>query len=353
MYYFGAGPAIWPESVKVALSEQVISIPGVGLSLLEIGHRSAWFKSMMEELNALAREVLEIPLTHAIFWMPVATRVHFGLIPLHFLSQAQQAEYYVSGIWSDFAYQEACAVGRTVLWTPEELTLAAIGQANTVYRYCTPNETIEGIRLLKIPARKNIPWIADMTSCIGTEAYAWKDYGFVVAGCQKNLGCAGFTLCIVEKDFLKDISPGYIPKALDYRVMLEHESLYATPPAFACYAALSMLQWLQAQGGVHVMSQLNIEKSERLYAYIDGSSFYENKIPKASRSRVNIPFQLSNPDLQNDFLAGAKQEGLLGLEGHARIGGLRASMYNAMPMAGVNALLAYMQHFEEQHDGRA
>jgi phosphoserine aminotransferase len=280
------------------------------------------------------------------------------MIPMNLLHKDQQAAFLISGIWSSLAYQEACHLKNAYVLDSTEAngflsapkTTHLKLHENTAYVYYTPNETINGVRFSGCPDVGNTPLIADMTSCFLTEPFNVSDYGLIFAGAQKNIAPAGLTLVIIRADLLERvIEKPPIPTMLNYNTHVLHKSLYATPPTFNCYMALKMLRWIKDQGGVDTLYKVNRQKSAALYQYIDDSSFYYAKVEKKSRSIVNVCFSLSRPELEADFLLKASQSGLVALQGHRLVGGLRASLYNAMPMDGVHALIAFMQDFSNEH----
>jgi phosphoserine aminotransferase len=220
---------------------------------------------------------------------------------------------------------------------------------NTTYLYYVPNETINGVRFNKIPAVNTIPLIADMTSCLLSEPINVADFGLIFAGAQKNISIAGLTIVIVRNDLLKNEASPVIPTMLDYRTHVMHDSLYATPPGFNCYIAHKMFQWIKAQGGVEALYQINRQKAAALYEYIDESSFYTCRVEGDSRSIVNVCFSIVKSELEAEFVKQAKEHGLYALQGHRTVGGLRASLYNAMPIEGVKALISFMQDFSKEH----
>lgn len=279
------------------------------------------------------------------------------MIPLNFLAQNEQAGYLVTGIWSYMAYQEAsrlkqayCAAnaetnGFTHIPAANEWQL----RENTKYLYFTPNETINGVRFAKIPKIAEVPLIADMTSCLLSEPINIEDYGLIFAGAQKNIANAGLTIVIVSDKLLATIKNDLIPTMLDYRTFSSTKSAYATPPTFNYYLADKMFQWIKKQGGVEALYKLNCQKAAKLYECIDSSQFYHCRIAKEARSLVNVCFTLEDPMLEEAFLAGAKERDLLALKGHRTVGGLRASMYNAMPIEGVERLIEFMNDFAKEH----
>lgn len=353
-YNFGAGPAALPESILLEAQTELIDWQGQGMSILETGHRTPEFQQLMQEAEADLRELLAIPENYHVLFLGGAARTQFAMVPMNLIPAGQRAGYLISGVWSSLAYDEArklksayCIASsgnKGFKHTPNPLNWQL--RDNTAYVYYTPNETINGIRFAEIPSTGDIPLIADMTSCLLSEPIDISKFGLIFAGAQKNIAPAGLTVVIVREDLLESLSGTPIPTMLDYRTHAMHKSLYATPPVFNCYMAAKMFKWIKKQGGVQALYQINCEKAAKLYHFIDSSSFYQCQIKGSSRSLMNICFSLANPELETEFLAQADLRGLHALKGHRLVGGLRASLYNAMPMEGVDALIAFMQDFD-------
>jgi phosphoserine aminotransferase len=355
VYNFSAGPAMLPEPILKAAQAELLDWHSLGMSVMEISHRSADFKTLMSQAEQQLRALLSIPSNYHVLFLGGAARTQFAMIPMNLLQAEQQAAYIVSGVWSSMAFDEACKLKQaycvassaatkfTTLpqYAPHDL------QPETAYLYFTPNETINGVRFSTPPASPSIPLVADMTSCLLTEPICVKDYGLIFAGAQKNIGPAGLTIVIVRQDLIKHPSLSVIPTMLDYRTHAAHASLYATPPTFNCYMALKMFDWIHAQGGVNALYEQNKAKAARLYQAIDSLASFECRIENSARSMVNVCFQLTEPEREAAFLQQAEQRGLYGLKGHRLVGGLRASLYNAMPMAGVDALIDLMRVFSK------
>lgn len=349
LYNFGAGPATLPESILLEAQAELLDWQGLGVSVLEIGHRTTAFKSLLAEAEMDLRDLLAIPDDYHVLFLGGAARAQFAMVPMNLIAPNQQAGYIISGTWSSMAYDECCKISRAYcLMNRQENNISSVLN-NTAYVYYTPNETVDGIRIATPPCYANIPLVADMTSCLLSEPLNIDDFGLIFAGAQKNISAAGLTIVIVRADLLERMPVLQIPSMMDYRVHVAHQSLYATPPTFNCYLAAKMLKWIKTQGGVAQLYQQNCQKAEKLYAYIDSCSFYQTHVEKTSRSIMNVCFYLANTELEPVFLQQANQQGLYALQGHRTVGGLRASLYNAMPMAGVDALIAFMQAFSKAH----
>lgn len=356
-YNFGAGPAMLPESILLEAQAELLNWQNLNQSVMEIGHRTPHFTELMIEAEQTFRELLHIPQNYHVLFLGSAARTQFAAIPLNFLSENQQAGYWITGIWSKMAYEEACKLKQAYCIASSEangfIQIPAQSEwqirAKSAYVYCTTNETINGVRFTAPPKIAGVPLIADMTSCLLSEPINISDYGLIFAGAQKNIAPAGLTLVIIRDELLKTIQEKTIPTMLDYRTHCSEKSLYATPPTFNCYLAAKMFRWIKQQGGVDALYQQNCKKSAALYQYIDSSSFYYCPIAQESRSLVNICFFLANQPLEELFLSQAQAKKLYALKGHRLVGGLRASLYNAMPMAGVDCLIDFMQHFAKEH----
>jgi len=358
-YNFGAGPAMLPEPVLLEAQRELLNWQGSGMSVMEIGHRTEPFIRLMDELERDLRALISIPDNYHVLFLNGASRAQFSMVPMNLLNDTQEAGYLISGIWSDMAFEEACKIkhayclGSTksqgFLTTPELLTEHV--RENTGYVYYVPNETVNGVRYPTMPKISHLPLVADMTSCFLSEPINVSDFGLIFAGAQKNVSIAGLTIVIIRQDLLEQASAKgeVLPTLMDYRTHVTHHSLYATPPTFNCYLAGLMLKWIKTQGGVQALYHINCQKAALLYQYIDTSDFYHCAVQDKSRSIVNVCFSIVNKALEDVFVAEATRHGLYALQGHRTVGGLRASLYNAMPLAGVQALITYMQTFCEKH----
>ncbi|NCT56412.1 MAG: 3-phosphoserine/phosphohydroxythreonine transaminase [Legionella sp.] len=343
-YYFGAGPAALPEPILREAQSALLDWHDTGLSILEIGHRSPSFMALLRQAEQNLRELLNVPENYHVLFLGGAARTQFSMIPHNLLSVSDdRAGYIVSGVWSSMAFDEAKRFGAAY-----SMKLGEACQPKTAYVYYTPNETVDGVQISVIPDTGDVPLVADMTSCLLSEVIDVSRFGLIFAGAQKNIAPAGLTLVIVRDDLLNIQPKHVVPTMLDYRVHAKHHSLYATPPVFQCYMAAKMFEWIKTQGGVQVLEDINIAKAAKLYAYIDASSYYQAMVDDvALRSRMNVCFLLADKAHEADFLAAAEACGLRGLKGHRFKGGMRASLYNAMPMEGVDALIAFMDDFSQ------
>ena len=354
-YNFAAGPAMLPAEVLGQIREELPDWQGSGLSLLEQPFTGAPFKALMQQAEEDLRRLLAIPANYRVLFMHGGATCQFSLLPLNLLAPGQSADYLESGYWASKAIAEArrhvpvklvasgASDGFRAIPPPEQWRL----DPRTGYCHVTSNETANGLQLQDFPALP-VPLVADMSSDFLTRPLPVERFGLIYASAQKNLGVAGLCLLIVRDDLLKTPRPG-LPSPFSYTLQAEQHSRLCTPPSFALYCAALMLRWTLRQGGLTAIANSNERKSELLYHCIDASDFYHCPQQPAQRSPINICFQLREPRLLALFLGEARQAGLLNLQGHAAVGGVRASLYNAMPLAGVKRLLAFMQGFERQH----
>jgi phosphoserine aminotransferase len=359
---FGAGPAMLPQSVLKQIQNELLDWKQ-GMSVMEFGHRTKEIEALFLSLEQNLRSLLAIPSEFAVLFMHGGARAQFSAIPLNLLAESDTANYITTGHWSNQAALEAKKFANIHIGL--DITQSANGfipapadnwvlNPAAIYTHYTDNETIEGIEFLttpNLPLEANHPnLIADITSSILSKPLDWSKLGAVYASAQKNLGIAGMCVLIIRQSWLnKNNRP--IPAILDFCLMAETKSMYNTPPVFACYVALLITEWVKAQGGVQAMQALCEERARLLYDYIDNSNFYINSITSSSRSRINIPFNIKNnpAELEPELLALATQLGFKQLQGHRVKGGFRASMYNAMPLEGVQALVNLLKQFEQKN----
>lgn len=352
IFNFSAGPAMLPSSV---LSQIERDLKGwhKGISIMELSHRIPEVMAMAAQARDNIRDLLKIPSNFKILFMQGGARTQFSGIPLNLLGQNipnAQANYLITGHWSSQASLEAQRYGKINTITDSN---AVFDAQDAAYIHFTDNETIDGIELPAFPIchsdlKASIPFVVDATSSILSKAIDFKNVGLVYAATQKNIGIAGLTLVILRDDLIGKAHP-LTPKMLDYSEMDRADSMINTPPVFCWYVMSLVLQWVQSQGGVSAMEQRALEKSKLLYNTIDNSHLYSNTIDTTLRSRLNIPFRLPTLELENHFLNEANKQGLYYLKGHKVLGGIRASVYNAMPLEGVSALVEFMKQFELEH----
>lgn len=353
VYNFSAGPAGLPKAVMEKAQAEFINWNGLGTSVMEISHRSKEFIKVAEEAEQDLRDLLNIPDNYNVLFCQGGARAQFAAVPLNLLGSAKKATYIDAGYWAESAIKEAkkyCEVdvydakvekdGKSAVADASEWTI----DPESAYVHFCPNETIDGIEISDLPVTDK-PIVADMSSNILSRQIDVSKYGVIYAGAQKNIGPAGICIAIVRDDLL-DLASDLLPSFISYKVLAEKDSMFNTPPTFAWYLSGLVFKWLKEQGGVAAMEQTNREKAEILYGYIDSSSFYKNDIYPANRSRMNVPFQLAKPELDALFLEQAEARGLVALKGHRAVGGMRASIYNAMTVEGVQALVDFMKEFE-------
>ncbi|MCL4759072.1 MAG: 3-phosphoserine/phosphohydroxythreonine transaminase [Rhodocyclaceae bacterium] len=362
VFNFSAGPAALPEPVLEQVADELLDWHGAGCGVMEMSHRGKAFTSILERAEADLRDLMAIPGDYRVLFLQGGATQQFAQIPMNLLAGGA-ADYLVTGSWSKKAHQEAQkmaqAIGGSVrlagstepdgfrrLLREEEIR---IGE-DAVYAHLCTNETIHGVELAEAERLPNTkaPLVADMSSHILSRPVDVSAFGMIYAGAQKNIGPSGLVLAIVREDLLDRAWHG-TPAVMNYRVMAEHGSMLNTPPTFSIYVAGLVFQWLKAQGGLTAMEAVNREKAELLYGFIDGCAFYRCDVERASRSRMNVPFRLCDESLQDAFLAEAEAAQLVQLKGHKSVGGMRASIYNAMPLAGVRALVDFMDHFARRH----
>ena len=355
-FNFAAGPATLPVEVLEQAREELTDWQGLGASVMEISHRSKPFLAMAREAESDLRELLAVPASYRVLFMQGGGASQFSVVPLNLAARDATVDYVVTGHWSKRAIAEAqrliarvnvaadeAASGYTTAPRQEDLRLTA----GAAYVHYCPNETIGGVEFPYVPATHGVPLVADMSSTILSRPIEVARFGLIYAGAQKNIGPAGLVVVIVREDLLgrarKDI-----PAVWDYQAVAAEGSMFNTPPTFSWYLAGLIFKWLKARGGLAAMGECNRLKAERLYAAIDASGFYRNPVARECRSWMNVPFTLAEPSLEGAFAAEARAAGLINLEGHRSVGGMRASIYNAMPLEGVEALIAFMKDFERR-----
>jgi phosphoserine aminotransferase len=358
---FASGPAALPLPVLEQVQRDLVSLPGIGISALEISHRSAWFREVLDEADANLRALLGVPGSHRIIFCQGGATQQFSMVPMNLLRDTgRTAEYVITGTWGARAVREAEKEGATrTVWTDaaEGFTRVPSGDGWTAapdaaYLHVTTNETIQGVQWPAPPDPPSIgvPLVADMSSDFLSRPLDLNDLGLVYAGAQKNAGPAGVTTVIVREDLLERVPRG-LPTMLDYRTFVEHGSLYNTPPVFAIYVLTLVTRWLRDEvGGLDEQDRRNRAKAAALYESIDGSDgFYRGHADPASRSLMNVTFRLPDEELDARFVTDAAERGLAELKGHRSVGGVRASIYNAMPLEDVEALATFMHEFRERH----
>jgi len=357
IYNFSAGPAVLPKEVLQQAQAELSDWHGSGMSVMEMSHRGKEYMGIHAQAEADLRELMGIPANYKVLFLQGGAHLQFSMIPFNLLRGKVSADYVNTGEWSKKAIAEAkkfCNVNVVANNSDKNCTYVPAFDTwkldkDAAYVHYTPNETIGGVEFNWTPNTGDVPLVADMSSNILSRPVdVWK-FGVIYAGAQKNIGPAGLTLVIVRDDLIGHADPR-LPTMLDYKTHADNDSMYNTPPTFAIYMAGLVFQWLKKNGGIGAMEQANIAKANLLYDAIDASNgFYNCPVHKADRSRMNVPFTLKDVALDGDFLKQADARGLLQLKGHRSVGGMRASIYNAMPIEGVQALVNFMQEFARQH----
>lgn len=356
VYNFSAGPAMLPAEVLQEAQRDLLNWAQTGASVMEISHRTPAFDEFAQQATADLRQLLAIPANYRILFAQGGARAQFAAVPLNILGEHSQADYFDSGYWSHYAGVEAekfCQVNYHNILTEIEGKKAVLpmtqwkAHPETAYLYYCPNETLDGLAIFETPQFDDQVVVADLSSSILSQPIDISRYGIIFAGAQKNIGPSGITVIIVREDLLGYAQKG-VPSVLDYHLLDQWHSMYNTPPTFAWYLSGLVFKWLLKQGGVAAIEQTNREKASRLYRYIDQSGFYKNHIASANRSLMNISFTTANEALDKQFITQAKQADIIGIKGHRLTGGMRASIYNAMDLQGINYLIDFMKDFERQ-----
>ena len=356
IFNFSAGPAILPLPVLEEAQRDLLSLPGVGMSVMEISHRSKTFDEIISRAESGLRELLGIPANYHVLFLQGGASLQFSMVPLNFLPAEASADYIITGSWGKKALKEGKRAGSVkVAATMADGGFTRVPEAHELnldpqaaYVHFTTNETIEGVEWKREPEVGDVPLVADASSDILSHVIPVEKYGLIYAGAQKNMGPSGVTLVIVRDDLLQRIPDG-LHTMLDYRIHVENRSLYNTPNTWGIYIISLVCKWLREKGGLAAMEQENEEKAKLLYDAIDGTDFYRGHADADCRSIMNVTFRLPSEELEKKFTAEATASGLDGLKGHRSVGGIRASIYNAFPREGVAALVSFMKDFERKH----
>ena len=358
VYNFSPGPSMLPSAVMERAQSEFLDWHGCGMSIMEVSHRGKQFNEVVEKAEADFRQLLLIPDNYSVLFLQGGASGQFSAIPMNLSHLGESADYIATGQWSQKAIAEGkrfISVNQVVdtgaaLRAPaqDELTL----NSNAAYVHYTPNETITGVEFSYVPQTGGVPLVADFSSTILSRPLDVSQFGVIYAGMQKNIGPAGAAVVIVRTDLLAETKDPRVPTIFDWKTQLDNGSRYNTPPSFPWYLSGLVFEWLLQQGGLPAMAEVNALKSAALYDYIDSSDFYTNPVEATSRSWMNIPFTLANDSLDGAFLQQAELAGLTNLKGHRVIGGMRASIYNAMPMEGVKTLIQFMENFAKQNESK-
>jgi phosphoserine aminotransferase len=354
IFNFSAGPAVLPEDVLSRAGDEMLDWRGTGMCVMEMSHRGKEFMSIAAEAEKDLRELLAIPQNYKVLFLQGGATLQFAQIPMNLLAGRGKADYVVTGEWSKKAVKEAqayCDVHVAASSEDKAFTYAPMNwnlRPDAAYVHYCSNETIGGVEYHAIPDAKNLPLVADASSHILSRPLDVSKFGLIYAGAQKNIGPAGLTIVIVREDLVGRAQKG-TPSVMDYKQQSAADSMLNTPATYAMYIAGLVFKWLKAQGGLPAIEKQNIAKSKLLYDFLDASAFFKNPVAKSDRSRMNVPFTLKDSSFDEEFLKGAEARGMVQLKGHRSVGGMRASIYNAMPLQGVQALVAYMKEFEAKH----
>ena len=355
VYNFSAGPAVLPKPVLMRAQAEMLDWHGSGMSVMEMSHRGKEFISILEKAEADLRTLLAVPGNYKVLFLQGGAIAENAMIPLNLLA-GKHADYAITGGWSKRSVDDARAYGD--IYVAADTSATGFTHVpdfaewklsrDAAYLHICTNETLQGVEFDCLPDAYNVPIVADMSSHILSRPVDVTKYGVIYAGAQKNIGPAGLCIVIVREDLLGMANP-LTPAVFNWKTQADNQSMINTPPTYSIYIAALVFEWLLAQGGVAAIEQVNIAKAKLLYDYIDSTDFYENNVLSKNRSRMNVPFFLKDETLNAEFLKGAEAIGLLQLKGHRSVGGMRASIYNAMPFEGVQALVAYMKEFESKH----
>ena len=356
IFNFSAGPAVLPETVLQQARDEMLDWLGSGMSVMEMSHRGKEFITIAETAEADLRELLVIPSSYKVLFLQGGATAQFAMVPMNLLSGKTKADYIHTGEWAKKAIGEAkkfCDVNVAASSEDMKFTYAPKQaswklSSDAAFVHYTGNETIGGVEFHWVPETGNVPLVCDLSSSLMSRPVDVSKFGLIYAGAQKNIGPAGLTIVIVREDLVGH-APATTPSMLDYKVHADNGSMYNTPPTYAIYMAGLVFQWLKRNGGLTQMEKINIAKAKAVYDVLDGSGFYRSPVAKDDRSRMNIPFTLADERLDEPFLKAARQRGLIQLKGHRSVGGMRASVYNAMPIEGVHTLVEFMRDFERKH----
>ncbi len=356
VYNFSAGPAVLPESVLKSAAEEMLNYNGTGMSVMEMSHRSKAYQEIIDTAEADLRELMNIPDNYKVLFLQGGASQQFAMIPMN-LMKNKVADYIVTGQWAKKAYQEAAKYGKAnKIASSEDKTFSYIPDCSDLpisedadYVYICENNTIYGTKFKELPNTKGKLLVSDVSSCFLSEPVDVSKYGIIYGGVQKNIGPAGVVIVIIREDLITDDVPEYTPTMLQYKTHADAGSMYNTPPAYGIYICGKVFKWIKEMGGLEAMKEHNEAKAKILYDFLDESKLFKGTVVAKDRSLMNVPFVTGDADLDAKFVKEAKEAGLENLKGHRSVGGMRASIYNAMPKEGVEALVAFMKKFEEEN----
>jgi phosphoserine aminotransferase len=357
VYNFSAGPAVLPEEVLREAADEMLDYRGTGMSVMEMSHRSKAYQGIIDEAEADLREIMNIPDNYKVLFVQGGASTQFAAIPMNLMIGSGKADYIVSGSWSKKAYKEAAMLGNArCVASSEDGNFSYIPNVDELdldpeadYVYICENETIYGTHYHKLPNTGAVPLVSDVSSCFLSEPIDVSKYGVIYGGVQKNIGPAGVAIVIIREDLIKDEWLTNTPTMLKFKTAADNGSMYNTPPCYTIYICGKVFKWIKAQGGLEGMKARNDAKAALLYDYLDSTMFYTATAAKEDRSIMNVPFVTGDADLDAQFVAQAKEAGIENIKGHRSVGGMRASIYNAMPLEGVQALVDFMKRFEAEN----
>lgn len=357
VYNFSAGPAMLPEDVLKKAAEEMLEYGSSGQSVMEMSHRSKEYQAIIDACEASLREVMNIPDNYKVLFLQGGASMQFAMIPMNLMVKGK-ADFVVTGQWATKAYKEAQKFGTAnSVASSKDKTFSYIPQLDESkfdkdadYFHICLNNTIYGTKFSKLPETGNVPLVADMSSCILSEPIDVSKFGLIYAGAQKNMGPAGLTVVIIREDLVREFpEDSKVPTMLQYKTHVDNGSMFNTPPTYAIYILRLVLEWIKGKGGLQAMKELNEKKAKIIYDFLDGSKMFNATVQGEDRSLMNIPFVTGNDELDAKFVAEAKKNGLVNIKGHRSVGGMRASVYNAMPIEGCEALVSFMKKFEEEN----
>ena len=356
VYNFSAGPAVLPEEVLKEAADEMLDYQGTGMSVMEMSHRSAAYDKIIKDAEQDLRDLMEIPDNYKVLFLQGGASQQFAMIPMNLMKNGV-ADYIVTGQWAKKAYNEARKYGKAVkIASSEDETFSYIPDCSDLpidedadYVYICENNTIYGTKYKTLPNTKGKTLVADVSSCFLSEPVDVSKYGVIYGGVQKNIGPAGVVIVIIREDLIPDEVDEKVPTMLQYKIHADAQSLYNTPPAYGIYICGKVFKWIKKMGGLKEMQKRNIEKAKVLYDFLDSSKLFKGTVRKEDRSLMNVPFVTGDKDLDAKFVAEAKAAGFENLKGHRTVGGMRASIYNAMPKEGVEKLVEFMKKFEEEN----
>ena len=356
VYNFSAGPAVLPEEVLKEAAEEMLDYRGCGMSVMEMSHRSKMFDQIIKEAEADIRDLMNIPDNYKVLFLQGGGSLQFAMVPMNLMKNGK-ADYIVTGQWAKKAFKEAQKFGDAkCIASSEDKTFSYIPDCSDLpvredadYVYICENNTIYGTKYKKLPNTKGKPLVADLSSCFLSEPVDVTKYGMLWGGVQKNVGPAGLVIAIIREDLIPQEELPGVPTMLQYKTQADAASLYNTPNCYAIYICGKVFKWLKKMGGLEVMKERNEKKAKILYDYLDSSKLFKGTVVPEDRSLMNVPFVTGSKELDAEFVAEAQKAGFENLKGHRTVGGMRASIYNAMPIEGVEALVVFMKDFEEKH----